>query len=99
MKQYNDESSQESIETSINTNIYISIGKPNYINQQPNNKFNTSTPNKDNYDERFKKLEDEISMIKSNKRSCFKNYENNIIYEFFIINYFYIFYNKYLIIF
>ena len=69
---YNDESPQQLVEdTNINQNINISMGTPNYSNDQLNINSDNPTPYKDdyNYDERLAKLEEENTMIKSDKRS------------------------------
>ena len=72
IKIYNDESPQQLVEdTNINQNINISMGTPNYSNDQLNINSDTPIPYKDdyNYDERLAQLEEENTMIKSDKRS------------------------------
>ena len=63
-------------EKNNNPNINISMGTPNYSNEELNidSKYDTSTPYKDNYnfDEKIAKLEEENNMIKSDKRSLEK---------------------------
>ena len=60
-------------EKNNNPNINISMGTPNYSNEELiiDSKYDTSTPYKDNYnfDEKIAKLEEENNMIKSDKRS------------------------------
>jgi hypothetical protein len=71
MEMYKDESSQQLIEeNNTNPNININMGNHNYSNDQLNINNDNPIPHKNNYnfDERIKKLEDENTMIKSDKK-------------------------------
>ena len=63
-------------EKNNNPNINMSMGTPNYSNEELiiDNKYDTPTPYQDNYnfDEKIAKLEEENNMIKSDKRSLEK---------------------------
>ena len=69
---YNNESLQQLIEdTNNNSNINLSLGTPSDLNEKLNINTDTPTPFNENYNynERLAKLEEENTMIKSDKRS------------------------------